>query len=206
MINVRILRVGETAALLELSPAEDVEAWSAELWRRRERGDFVAVEVVAGARTILVDGVGDIESFLNVAGGWAPPPGSASVEGELVTIPVRYDGEDLEWVAQHFGTSVDVFIARHLETEFHVAFCGFAPGFAYMTGLNASVPRLPTPRTRVPAGSVGLADAYCGIYPTASPGGWRLIGSTDVVMFDPGRESPALLPPGTRVRFRRVNA
>jgi KipI family sensor histidine kinase inhibitor len=94
-------------------------------------------------------------------------------------------------------------IARHLATEFRVAFCGFAPGFGYLTGLPAelAVPRLATPRPRVPAGSVGLAGAYTGIYPSASPGGWLLIGRTDVVLFDVAADPPALLGPGARVRF-----
>jgi KipI family sensor histidine kinase inhibitor len=84
-----------------------------------------------------------------------------------------------------------------------VAFCGFTPGWAYLSGLpeELTVPRLPTPRTKVPAGSLGLADRYAGIYPTASPGGWRLVGRTDVTLFDPERTPPALLVPGTRVRL-----
>jgi KipI family sensor histidine kinase inhibitor len=88
-------------------------------------------------------------------------------------------------------------------TELHVAFCGFAPGFAYLAGLpdELAVPRLDTPRTKVEAGSVGLADRYAGIYPTPSPGGWRLVGHTDVTLFDHTRTPPALLSPGTRVRF-----
>ena len=95
-------------------------------------------------------------------------------------------------------------VARHESTEFVSAFCGFAPGFAYLSGLPdelPEVPRLATPRTHVPAGSVALAGRWCGIYPTASPGGWRVIGHTDATLFDVRREPPALLAPGTRVRF-----
>jgi KipI family sensor histidine kinase inhibitor len=94
-------------------------------------------------------------------------------------------------------------IERLTEIEFTVAFCGFAPGFAYMSGLadEWSVPRLDAPRPRVPAGAVALAGAYAGIYPTASPGGWRLVGRTDQNLFDVRREPPALLTPGTRVRL-----
>ena len=95
-------------------------------------------------------------------------------------------------------------IERHADIEFVVAFCGFSPGFAYLAGLPSelAVPRLDTPRTKVPAGAVGLAGTWCATYPTASPGGWRLIGRTDARLWNAGREQPALLPPGTRVRFR----
>jgi KipI family sensor histidine kinase inhibitor len=202
MIDVRILRVGRTSALLELADGNEVEAWRAELWRRRDRGDFTATDIVTGARTVLLDGCADAETAINAMRTWTPRDGSAFTQGELATVPMRYDGEDLEWVAAHLGHSVDAFVAWHLDTEFRVAFCGFAPGFAYMTGLDVSVPRLATPRPRVRSGSVGLADTYCGIYPTSSPGGWRLIGTTDVALFDPDRAAPALLTPGTRVRFR----
>jgi KipI family sensor histidine kinase inhibitor len=204
MIDVRILRVGRTSALLELADGDEVEAWRSELWRRRDGGDLSATDIVTGARTVLVDGCADIDIAIDAMRGWTPRAGSASNQGEHATIPIRYGGEDLEWVAAHLGFSLDAFVAWHLDIEFRVAFCGFAPGFAYMTGLDASVPRLPTPRPRVPSGSVGLADRYCGIYPTPSPGGWRLIGTTDVALFDPDRAAPALLAPGTRVRFTRV--
>jgi KipI family sensor histidine kinase inhibitor len=121
----------------------------------------------------------------------------------LVEIPVDYGGEDLTAVAAVWKLSEAEAIETVARTEFTVAFCGFTPGFAYLTGLPSelAVPRLDTPRAKVPAGSVALADCYAGIYPTASPGGWRLIGSTDAVLFDPDRSPPALLAPGTRVRL-----
>jgi KipI family sensor histidine kinase inhibitor len=92
-------------------------------------------------------------------------------------------------------------VERLTGTELTVAFCGFAPGFAYLRGLSPAwaVPRLDAPRPRVPAGSVALAGEYAGIYPTAAPGGWRLVGRTDATLFDVRREPPALLAPGTRV-------
>jgi KipI family sensor histidine kinase inhibitor len=94
-------------------------------------------------------------------------------------------------------------VATHTSTDFVVAFCGFAPGFAYCTGLpdELTVPRHADPRPRVPAGSVGLAGEFTGVYPTASPGGWRLLGRTDLTLWEPDREQPATLAPGTRVRF-----
>jgi KipI family sensor histidine kinase inhibitor len=209
MINVRVLRVGSSAVLLEFDNADDVEAWRRELWRRRADGDFAAADIVAGARVVLVDGCPDVSGLARAIDSWPAPRRADAAEGELVTIPIRYDGDDLGWVASQFGLDVEAFVAWHLGVEFRVAFCGFAPGFAYLASrlwTAPRLPRLPTPRPRVPAGSVGLADAYCGIYPTASPGGWRLIGTADAVLFDPRRPAPALLTPGTRVRFARIDA
>jgi KipI family sensor histidine kinase inhibitor len=123
-----------------------------------------------------------------------------------VEVPVVYDGADLDGVAAIWRVSRAEAIRRLTARELRVAFCGFAPGFAYLTGLPAAwtVPRLATPRPAVPAGSVALAGPYAGIYPTASPGGWRLVGRTDVNLFDVHRDPPALLTPGTRVRLREV--
>ena len=115
---------------------------------------------------------------------------------------MTYDGPDLGSVAEHCGLSVDEVVERHERTEFVVAFCGFAPGFAYLSGLpdELHVPRLAEPRSRVPAGSVGLAGGFTGIYPRASPGGWQLIARTEETLWDPDREPPALLVPGTVVQ------
>jgi len=198
---MRIRTVGDDAVLLEFADSTPVPDWHAELWRRRDSGDFSARDLVAGATTILIDGCPDRPRLERALAAWAPRSGAGSAGGSLVQIPIEYDGEDLQFVADHLGWTVDELINRHRSTEFRVAFCGFAPGFAYMTGLGVTVPRLATPRPRVPAGAVGLADAYCGAYPTASPGGWRLIGRTDAVLFDSTSATPALLTPGTRVRF-----
>jgi len=207
--TVQIRPVGASALLVDLADEgtpETVESWRAEIWRRRADGEFDAVDIVPGARTVLVDGVTDPTELTDRLALWAPPIGATFAPGTLVDIPIRYDGPDLPMVAKLWGVSEESVIARHRATEFRVAFCGFAPGFAYMTGLPTgfAVPRLDTPRTRVPAGSVALADTYCGIYPRPSPGGWLLIGRTDAVLFDPDREPPALLTPGTRVRFIAV--
>ncbi|GAA3308229.1 hypothetical protein GCM10020295_69690 [Streptomyces cinereospinus] len=125
----------------------------------------------------------------------------------MVELPVRYDGPDLADVAALWGVSEPEVARIHAGTEFRVAFCGFAPGFGYLTGLppHCHVPRRATPRTAVPAGSVALAGPYTGVYPHASPGGWQLIGSTDAVLWDPARVPAALLSPGTRVRFVPVD-
>ncbi|MFI2706903.1 allophanate hydrolase subunit 1, partial [Nocardioides sp. CER28] len=94
-------------------------------------------------------------------------------------------------------------VDRHTSLTFTSAFCGFAPGFAYLTGLPEEwwLPRLDDPRPRVPAGAVAIAGEWCGVYPTASPGGWLLLGRTDATLWDPTAEEPALLAPGTQVRF-----
>ena len=117
--------------------------------------------------------------------------------------PVRYSGPDLARVADHWGCTTEEVVDLHTSLEFTSTFCGFAPGFAYLAGLPAerAVPRLESPRARVAPGSVGLADTWCGVYPTASPGGWLLIGTTDADLWDVDRAEPALLAPGTRVRF-----
>lgn len=203
MTGMRMSEVGRAALLIECVDGEQVEAWRAELWRRRERGELSAVEIVPGARTVLLDGVTDPAELASRIARWPPPTATASADGPLVTIPVAYDGSDLPWVAEQWGLSTGDAVDRIAGTELRVAFCGFSPGFAYLAGLPAewAVSRLSNPRPKVPAGSVGLAGEYAGIYPTASPGGWRLVGRTEQVLFDVDRDPPALLVPGTRVRL-----
>jgi KipI family sensor histidine kinase inhibitor len=199
--HMKIRRVGAAGLLIECDDADRVEDWRAELWRRRETGELRAVEIVPGARTILLDGVapGTAEKLPQ----WEPAPGEIQSEGPLVEIRTVFDGEDLEPVAELWGVTVGEAIQRLTDTHLNVAFSGFAPGFAYLRGLPDAwaVPRLPAPRPRVPAGAVALAGGYAGIYPTASPGGWRLVGHTDQNLFDVRRKQPALLTPGTRVRL-----
>lgn len=123
--------------------------------------------------------------------------------GGLVEIPVRYDGLDLAEVAMSCSLSVEQVVALHSGTEYRVSFCGFAPGFAYLAGLprELRLARRSSPRPRVAAGSVAVAAEYSAVYPRESPGGWHLIGTTDVALWDVHRDPPALLQPGTRVRF-----
>lgn len=133
---------------------------------------------------------------------WAQRPESVAT-GALHTIDVIYDGPDLQSVADHCGLTIADVIARHSAVEYEVAFIGFMPGFPYLTGMDPALatPRLGRPRTRVPAGSVGIAGEQTGIYPQTSPGGWQLIGRTDSALFEVTREPPALLQPGDRLRF-----
>jgi KipI family sensor histidine kinase inhibitor len=185
--------VGSAAVLVEV--ADSQQAVSLAGWARHRA---LAAEVVPGARSVLLDGVADRAAIAGVLADWTP---GAPEVGPEVELAVTYDGPDLDDVAEQWGCDVDQVVARHQGTEFVSAFCGFAPGFAYLSGLEADVSRLATPRTRVPAGSVALAGRWCGVYPTESPGGWRIIGRTDADLWDPDRDPPALLAPGTRVRF-----
>ncbi|MBL0223554.1 MAG: 5-oxoprolinase subunit PxpB [Xanthomonadales bacterium] len=126
-------------------------------------------------------------------------------------IPLHYGGEhgpDLEALARHAGLSVAQVIALHTAVEYRVGMLGFAPGFPYLIGMDErlSMPRHATPRTRVQAGSVGIAGAQTGIYPGTGPGGWQIIGRTDAILFDATQERPALLEPGDRVRFIDIDA
>ena len=132
---------------------------------------------------------------------------SAASPGRLVEIPVTYHGQDLTEVAQLTGLSESEVIELHSGTIFNAAFAGFAPGFMYCTGLPdiLQLPRRATPRTSVPAGSLAMADAYTAIYPLNSPGGWNLIGTTDIKMFDANADQPSFLLPGDRVRFVPVS-
>jgi KipI family sensor histidine kinase inhibitor len=198
-----VLPVGPRAVLVECAGGDEVAAWHAELVRRREAGGLVAVEVVPAARTILVDGVADPVALASELSGWAPEAVDRTGTVRRVEIPCRYDGPDLDAVAGLWGTDRGGVVRIHTGTEFRVAFCGFSPGFGYLTGLPAryAVPRRDSPRARVAAGAVGLAGEYSGVYPSPSPGGWQLIGRTGLTLFDPDAEPPALLAPGTVVRF-----
>ncbi|GEB50231.1 hypothetical protein SCA03_27820 [Streptomyces cacaoi] len=204
--------VGRRGLLAELPTAEATEALHAELLRRRTAGTLPPVrEIVPGARTVLLDGFADPETARRLAAelpGWRVPP---PVRGgaEVVEIPVRYDGPDLAEVARLWGVSEPEVARIHARTTFRVAFCGFAPGFGYLSGLGEEyhVPRRSDPRTKVPAGAVGLAGTYTGVYPRSSPGGWQLIGTApETVLWDPDRSPAALLAPGTHVRFVPLDA
>jgi len=161
--------------------------------------------IALALRSSPLPGVIDVAALTRALLGLEP---KAIDEADVVTveIPVVYDGADLDDVCAATGLTAHEVVARHTAMTYAVAFCGFAPGFAYLEGLDRAlvVPRLATPRTRVPAGSVAIADTWSAVYPRESPGGWRLLGRTDVALWDLARPSPALLAPGTRVRFRSV--
>jgi KipI family sensor histidine kinase inhibitor len=194
--------VGDHALLLQCSGPDEVRAAYAEARRRQDSGELTCTDVVPGATTLLLDGLREPGSVLGGLADW-----SLEVAGEdagpLVELSVTYDGPDLEPVAKHCAMDVDEVVRRHRQTEFVVAFCGFAPGFAYLSGLpeELHVPRRESPRSTVPSGSVGLAGAFTGVYPRSSPGGWQLIARTGERLWDADRDPPALLTPGTRVHF-----
>jgi KipI family sensor histidine kinase inhibitor len=203
-----VLPCGDRALLVEVRDAAAVRALAAALERRPLPGQE---EIVPAARTVLVrldrePADSDVAALTGRAL-MEPGPGTGlpPSPGE-VTLHVVFDGPDLPEVADLTGHSVTDLVAVLTGTELTVAFSGFAPGFGYLTGLpsHLHVPRRATPRTRVPAGSVGLAGPYAGVYPRVSPGGWQLVGRTDAVLFDVHRDPPALLVPGTVVRLRRV--
>ena len=200
---MRILTASDRALLVE---AADLD----EAMRLNLAWDGVpgVVERIPGARTVLVR----FDPLRVSARELAAVLESTDVDAEHVphtrevTVPVRYDGEDLDEVATMLGVSAEEVVNRHLSAEWQVAFSGFAPGFGYTVSTDPlfDVPRRSSPRTRVPAGSVALAGHFTGVYPRESPGGWQLIGRTDAAMWDIDRDPPALLSPGTLVRFERA--
>ncbi|NQX29756.1 allophanate hydrolase subunit 1 [Microbacteriaceae bacterium VKM Ac-2854] len=205
---MRILPYGERALLAEVV---DLDAALA-LLRALERDRAVGVlDLVPAARTVLVV----VEPrILPVAAArrWieevaAQPPVSAAASSVVHhTIAVVYDGADLQPLADELGWSTEELVASHSGRDWTVAFGGFAPGFAYLVpgGAWPEIPRLAAPRTNVPAGSVAVAGGFGGMYPRASPGGWRLLGRTDAPLWDARRTPPALLAPGDVVRFEDV--
>lgn len=201
---VRVLPCGDRALLVEVADLAAAAAVRVALERSPLPGQR---DLVPAARTVLVvldrrPSPADADALRRLEVD-APPRAAGRPAVEL---PVVFDGPDLAEVARLTGRDVPALVAALVGAELEVAFGGFAPGFAYLTGLppDLHVPRHATPRTRVPAGSVGLAGPYAGAYPRASPGGWQLVGRTAAVLFDVDRNPPALLAPGSRVRFRAV--
>lgn len=202
-MTIAVRPVGESALLLETEPAR-VHAVREAVVRAGLHG---VVEVVPGARTVLVgfdantcDPAAVAPELVRLAESAGE---SVSVRRE-VTIDVRYDGTDLADVASLTGLSEKQVVERHAGVTYTVAFLGFAPGFPYLDGLDPvlHLPRLDSPRQRVPSGSVAIAGSQTCIYSAATPGGWRLLGRTDARLFDVDAEPPALLTPGTQVCFR----
>lgn len=200
---MRILTASDHALLVEAADLEEAMrlnlAWD---------GVLGVVECIPGARTVLVRFDPLVVSAADLADALAATETDAAplAATREVTVPVRYDGEDLDEVASVLGVSATELVKRHLAADWRVAFSGFAPGFGYVVSSDPlfDVPRRSSPRTRVPAGSVALAGQFTGVYPRESPGGWQLIGRTDALMWDIDRDPPALLSPGTTVRFERV--
>ncbi|GAB3603710.1 5-oxoprolinase subunit B/C family protein [Microbacterium aureliae] len=207
MVTTRILPMGERALLAEVDGLAEVLALHAALAASRPEG---VVDLVPAARTVLVT-LDPARLTLAAARAWirgAAAGGGVDrpAAGRTVDLPIRYDGPDLADTAHLLGIDVDALVRHHSAARWRVAFTGFAPGFGYLVSEDwpFEVPRLDAPRTRVPAGSVGLAAGFTGAYPRETPGGWRLIGTAVAALFDPDADSPALLAPGAVVRFEAV--
>jgi len=200
---MRLRPAGERGLLVEVESLELVHRLHAALRALDPPG---VAELVPAYRTLLVVADPERAGALDELAARLPTlelPPAETVAGDPVEIPVRYDGQDLPEVAGLTGLDAEEVVRRHTAPEYTVAFLGFSPGFPYLVGLDPAleVPRRDTPRTSIPAGSVGLAGGQTGIYPSTSPGGWQLIGRTEVTLFDPRRDPPALLAPGSRLRF-----
>uniref|UniRef100_UPI000A5A3B41 5-oxoprolinase subunit B family protein n=1 Tax=Cellulosimicrobium cellulans TaxID=1710 RepID=UPI000A5A3B41 len=207
-------RYGETAYLVDLPDVDAVRSLHRALVADVPEA---VLDVVPAARTVLVTfarprDAAAVHAWLLAAPRRSREPraGSSDVPaaspGPPLEIPVVYDGADIADVAAWAGVSPEEVVARHTDRVYEAAFGGFAPGFTYLVGVDPVIaaPRLPTPRTHVPAGAVALAGELTAVYPAPSPGGWRLLGTTTRRMFDVDRDPPALVAPGARVRFRAV--
>jgi len=203
---MRFLPANLDALLVELDDLSQTLALLASL--QAEPIDGI-VELVPAARTVMVHFRPNTVTHDELVTRISRRDLTAQIERATtrVEIPVSYEGEDLDEVAQMLDLSREEVIRRHTGCDYTVAFTGFAPGFAYLSGGHPSlnVPRRTTPRTRIPAGAVGLAGAFSGVYPQASPGGWQIIGVTATPMWDLSRDVPALLQPGFKVRFVDVS-
>ncbi|MFG2820264.1 allophanate hydrolase subunit 1 [Kitasatospora sp. NPDC048365] len=203
---VRVLRCGTRAVLVEVDGLDTVARLHAAL---RDHPLPGITELVPAARTLLVhyDPAATDHARLAATLPRVPLGTPSTTAGDVLTVPVHYDGADLAAVAELTGVGVAEVIARHTAPLYRVAFCGFAPGFAYLTGLDPllHLPRHATPRTRVPSGSVAVAGEFTGVYPRESPGGWQLLGRTDLTLWNPDATPPTPLTPGTGVRFTAVD-
>jgi KipI family sensor histidine kinase inhibitor len=197
---VRVLPYGRGALLAELPTPDAVTAL-----RDAALALPGVLEAVPGARTVLVEFDTALTSTAAVTAGLlnAPLDVDPAAGHRLIELGVRYDGADLGAVANAIGASIEEVIALHSSATYRVRFCGFAPGFAYLDGLDPRLhlPRHASPRPTVRAGSVAIAGEFAGVYPRSSPGGWQLLGTTDASLWDIAASPPALLTPGTSVRF-----
>jgi inhibitor of KinA len=212
----RFRPMGDRSVLVELGEtiAPDVNRRVQRLMLKIELAEVPGVrELSPGYRSLLVVfdplGIAPKELMNRITGIAAQDDDSGLPPAKLLTVPVFYGGEygpDMEWVAGHLGISVEEVIRLHTAMIYRVYMIGFTPGYPYMGELpeTLAVPRRSTPRTRVPRGSVGIAQRQTGIYPVESPGGWQIIGWTPIELFDPSRQRPSLLEMGDRVKFEAV--
>jgi inhibitor of KinA len=216
----RIVPVGDSAILVEFGSGIDPEI-NSRVYSFADRVEAAAnsavVEMVPTYRSLLVQynplsaRYDQMMEFLGEVEEAASEASQDPTVPTVVELPVVYggdDGPDLDSVADHAGVSSQDVIDVHSGTGYRVYMVGFAPGFPYLGGLDERIacPRLKTPRLKVPAGSVGIAESQTGVYPNASPGGWQIIGRTAVPLFDAASASPSLITPGAEVRFVPVDA
>lgn len=207
---MKVLPFGDRAILAEFDTLGQAMRAFRALATERAPG---VVELVPAACTVLARVDPSLLS-LRAAEQWLTDTCARAARGESVrepapervTVPVRYDGLDLAATAELLGITPDELVSRHSQAEWQCAFIGFAPGFAYLASeySNFDIPRRETSREAVPAGSVGLAGEFTGIYPRTSPGGWQLIGTTEMVLWDESSETPAAITPGISVRFEVI--
>lgn len=210
-MTAQLLACGDTGVLVELGDLHEVLALRARVEEARAERFAGLLDMVPAAQTLLLvartraDLPALREEVRRLAADEAALRSASRQQSEeaVVEIPVHYDGEDLQDVAERTGLTPGEVVAAHTGQAWTVGFGGFAPGFAYLVDGDArlEVPRRKEPRTSVPAGAVGLAGRFSGIYPRSSPGGWQIIGHTETVLWDVDRDPPALLQPGATVRF-----
>ncbi len=208
-----IFPVGEAATLIELGETVDRDindrVHALDGWLRHDHPDGV-LNLIPGYASLLIKydplrlRFAEVYAWLSDQIQSCPP--AQERKTRLVKITVRYggdDGPDLAFVSERHQMSPEDVVQRHTAPTYRVGMMGFTPGFAYLMGLDPALvtPRLNNPRTLVPAGSVGIAGAQTGVYPLDSPGGWQLIGKTELALFDPAHEPHFLLSPGDEVRF-----
>lgn len=216
---IEISPLGDTGLLLrwpqriDVSVNSDVQRLAASLQAAPIHGitdvipAYASLALIADARWLALQDHGVTTLITQLESRLATLAQDDAIPTRHITIPVFYGGEfgpDLDELAAHCGLSADEVVQRHAAAEYRVAMLGFLPGFPYLLGLDEklAMPRMETPRVRVPAGSVAIGGAQTGIYPRESPGGWRIIGRTSVCLFDEKSSPPTLLLPGDRVTFR----
>lgn len=206
-MTMTLRAVGDRAVMVELDDAAERRRLDLALQHASVDG---LLEHVPAARTVLLrcftpDDVNRVVARVRTLD-LTSADADSGADSDVVEIRVRYDGEDLDHVAEIVGLSRREVVERHTGQLWTVEFAGFMPGFGYLSGASGglTVPRRESPRTRIPAGSVALAGDFTGLYPQASPGGWQLIGTTDAELWNVERQPPALLVPGATIRFVEV--
>jgi KipI family sensor histidine kinase inhibitor len=197
--------VGAHAVMLDLPDQQAVHRLAN--WLLRGPFDDVIEDVVPGARTVLVIARGEPRSIAGLLQSYSESDGDDSSPTRTVSIPVTYDGPDVDEVCSVLGIGREDLAAAHTGSEHVVAFFGFTPGFAYFDGTPSclNVPRRPSPRVNIPAGSVAIANGYTVIYPGRTPGGWNVIGHTTYPpLWDSTVDPPNLLSVGDRIRFQAI--